>query len=152
VSQFNPSPISAILQLAAMQIQVALRNADSQVSTLSDAVAGIALVTAEFPPTMKEYGVALRNHAREAMMAMQYHDQMVQRLSHVRDALSELQQALTSNVGQNDWRDILRSVRNQFSMEDERMLFDQILAWPTDKVVMQSSSSVDSKQGHVELF
>ncbi len=152
MSQFNPSPISAILQLAAMQIEVALRNADSQVSTLSDAVAGIALVTAELPPTMKEYGVALRTHAREAMMAMQYHDQMVQRLSHVRDALSELQQALTSNVGQNDWHDILRSVRNQFSMEDERMLFDQILAWPTDKVLMQSSSSVDSKQGHVELF
>ncbi len=145
-------PVGAILQLAAMQIEVALQTAESQVSALSEAVAALAAIAPTLPAECGGASAALQRHSRAAMVAMHYHDQLMQRLSHVRDALTDLQRALAGPVDAQQWHEILCAVRNRFSMEDERLLFDRILAWPTDEISTHRVIATDSARGCVELF
>lgn len=152
MSHHQTPPIGAILQLAASQIEVALQVAESQVATLSDAVAAVAALAAALPASLGETATAISQHARAAIVAMQYHDQLMQRLAHVRDALTDLQRAIAEPAEAADWRQILGTVRGRFSMEDERMLFDKMLAWPTDEMVSHRVVSTDSARGCVELF
>ena len=65
---------------------------------------------------------------RRALVAMQFHDQLVQRVAHVRDALTELNEALSgAPAAEVDWATVLAGIRFRYSMEDERMLFDRII-------------------------
>jgi hemoglobin-like flavoprotein len=146
------SPTGAILQLAAMQIEVALQTAESQVTALSDAIAAIAQACGELPEAAAASATVLRRYASSAVVAMQYHDQLMQRLSHVRDALTDLRQALTTPASAEEWHRILQAVRGRFSMEDERLLFDEILAKPTDQTGSHRALASDSVRGAVELF
>ena len=146
------SPVGPILQLAAMQIEVALQAAESQVTTLSDSIAAIAAIAAALPASLGESAAALKLRTRDAIMAMQYHDQMMQRLAHVRDALTDVQRAMAEPVGAGEWWQLLNKVRNRFSMEDERQLFDSMVAWPAERAAQPEGPVADSMRGCVELF
>ena len=66
--------------------------------------------------------------AQTALVAMQFHDQLVQRVAHVRDALTELNEALNgAPAAEVDWATVLAGIRFRYSMEDERRLFDRII-------------------------
>ena len=58
------------------------------------------------------------------MFAMQFHDQLVQRVQHVRDALGDLHDALAAPAADVDWAAVLAGIRARYTMEDERRLFD----------------------------
>lgn len=145
-------PVGAILQLAATQIEVALQTAESQVASLSEAVAAMAAIAATLPVSVETQASVIRRHTSDAMIAMQYHDQLMQRLAHVRDALTDLRGALVEPIGADGWRQVLSAVRSRFSMEDERLLFDKILAWPAEQGASPRATSADSARGCVELF
>lgn len=148
----RPAILNAILQLAASQIEVALQAADSEVTSLSEAIAALTALASSLPPSLGEPAVAICQHAHSAIVAMQYHDQLMQRLMHVRDALTDVHRAITAPATADDWPQILGRVRARFSMEDERMLFDQILAWPADEASSPGAPAADSARGCIELF
>ena len=87
------------------------------------------------------------------MVAMQFHDQLVQRVAHVRDALTELNEALNgAPAAEVDWATVLAGIRFRYSMEDERMLFDRIIGSAACPDVNVPRRAHDSLRGSVELF
>jgi hypothetical protein len=148
-----PIPLPPLLELAAAQLEVALQNSNSQVERLAGSVAAFARLGAEMcahqDPAVAAQGVRVVAEAQRALFAMQFHDQLSQRIQHVRDALGDVHDALDAPAAPCA-SDLLKAIRARYTMEDERRLFDAVLgslpgAPPAD-------SEHESLRGSVELF
>jgi hypothetical protein len=85
------------------------------------------------------------------MFALQYHDQLAQRLEHVRDALGDMHDALAAPV-QPSARALLGVIRSRYTMEDERKLFDVVLGTLADAPRVDKDDEQEALRGSVELF
>jgi hypothetical protein len=82
------------------------------------------------------------------MVAMQFHDQLAQRVTHVREALGDVHDELLSG-STTDWSELVKKMRAHYTMEDERRLFDLVMwAFPGATVQRDEESLASS----VELF
>jgi hypothetical protein len=148
-----PVPLAAVLELVAMQLEVAMQNAAAQAERLSEAVAAFSAVGAHLranaDPTVLAQAEAIQQEAHRAMMAMQFHDQLAQRVTHVRDALGDVHDELLAGDEQ-DWSGLLRKMRGHYTMEDERRLFDMVLGTLPD--APGSPHEEEALQSSVELF
>jgi hypothetical protein len=149
----SPSvPLAAVLELVAMQLEVAMQNAAAQAERLSGSVAAFtttgARMRATGDPTLAQYAKAIEEEAGRAMVAMQFHDQLAQRVTHVRDALGDVHDELLT--GSNpDWSELVKKMRAHYTMEDERRLFDLVMwAFPG----ATSKREEESLASSVELF
>jgi hypothetical protein len=159
VSDFADTPVSALLELAASQLEVAAHTTDSQVETLANSIAALVTLSVELQAASgagtAPSGLARQivEQAQSALVAMQFHDQLVQRMAHVRDSLTELNEALTgAPAAEVDWATVLAGIRFRYSMEDERMQFDRIIGSKACPDVNAHDNSHDSLRGSVELF
>ena len=123
-------PLAAVLELVAMQLEVAMQNAAAQAEQLSQSVAQFTAIGARLraanDESLTSHAKAIEEEAIRAMMAMQFHDQLAQRVTHVREALGDLHDELRSGK-ESDWSELLRKMRAHYTMEDERRLFDMVL-------------------------
>jgi hypothetical protein len=147
--------IPPLLELTASQLEVALQNAAAQVERLSGSVAAFAKLGAEMcahqDPVVAAQGVRITAEAQRAMFAMQFHDQLSQRVQHVRDALGDLHDALAAPhlpCGGN----LLAVIRGRYTMEDERRLFDVVLGHLPEAPRAASNSESEALRSSVELF
>jgi hypothetical protein len=145
-------PLAAVLELVAMQLEVAMQSAAAQAERLSTSVAEFTAIGARMratqDATLTAHAAAIDQEAQRAMIAMQYHDQLAQRVTHVREALGDVHDELLSG-NSPDWTELVRKMRSHYTMEDERRLFD-LVVWafpntttPRDEEALPSS---------VELF
>ena len=159
MSDLANTPVAALLELAASQLEVAAHSTNAQMETLANSIAALVLLGAELQAA-NGAGVApdalaqkIVERAQTAVVAMQFHDQLVQRVAHVRDALTELNEALQTNPAANvDWATVLAGIRFRYSMEDERRLFDRIIGAAACPDVNCHDSTHDSLRGGVEIF
>jgi hypothetical protein len=141
-----PAPASdrelvSLLALAASQIEVALREAEAPVAVLAEIVAGLG-------PGAE---------AERATTALQFHDRLVQRLSHVQETLASLAKFVgaRSHVGPaSNWARLRDSIRGRFSMEQERVMFDLLVGGATPDQVLAALTDLRSggAASHVDLF
>jgi hypothetical protein len=159
VSELGNTPVSALLELAASQLEVAAHTTDAQVETLASSIAALVTLSVELkaasgagtPPGELAHKIVER--AQSALVAMQFHDQLVQRMAHVRDSLTELNEALSGGpVAEVDWATVLAGIRFRYSMEDERLQFDRIIGSTACPDVNAHDNTHDSLRGSVELF
>jgi hypothetical protein len=149
-------PLAAVLELVAMQLEVAMRNAAAQAERLSGSVAQFAATGARLGAALRDNGepelaaqaMAIEAEAQRAMMSMQFHDQLAQRLDHVRDALGDVHDELLAS-GTPDWSVLLRKMRGHYTMEDERRLFDLVLGVLPGAPAARDEQALPSS---VELF
>jgi hypothetical protein len=145
-------PLAAVLELVAMQLEVAMQNAAAQAERLSGSVAQFATISARMratgDPAVLAYCDAIQREAHRAMMAMQYHDQLTQRVTHVREALADVHEGLASGTAA-DWSALLARMRGHYTMEDERRLFDLVLGSLAEAPARREQESL---AGSVELF
>lgn len=153
------TPVAALLELASSQLEVAAHTTDAQVEMLANSIAALVTLGAELQAVAGDGTVPgtlarkIVEQARSALVAMQFHDQLVQRVAHVRDALTELGEALAgAPAAEVDWATVLAAIRFRYSMEDERMLFDQIIGATASPDVNGHDSTHDSLRGSVEIF
>ena len=85
------------------------------------------------------------------MFAMQFHDQLVQRVRHVRDALGDMHDALAAPNAPSAAA-LLKAIRARYTMEDERQLFDAMLSHLPGAPRSNGDQRHDSLRGSVELF
>jgi hypothetical protein len=148
-------PLPPLLELASAQLEVALQNSNSHVEKLAASVDAMSKLGAELrahqDPVVAERGARLLAEALNAMFAMQYHDQLAQRLEHVRDALGDMHDALAAPVAPPT-PVLLGAIRARYTMEDERKLFDVVLG--TLAVVPANDREVEHEalRGSVEMF
>jgi len=159
MSDLANTPVAALLELAASQLEVAAHTTDAQMQTLASSIAALVTLSAELQAA-NGAGTApdalarkIVERAQSAVVAMQFHDQLMQRVYHVRDALTELNEALNgSPAAEVDWATVLAGIRFRYSMEDERMLFDRIIGATACPDVNSHDSAHDSLRGGIEIF
>ena len=148
-------PLPPLLELATAQLEVALQNSNSHVAQLATSVDAISKLGAELrshqDPVVAEQGARLLAEALRAMFSMQYHDQLAQRLEHVRDALGDMHDALAAPVPAPA-RLLLGVIRSRYTMEDERKLFDVMLGPLADAPADDTDEDHEALRGSVEMF
>lgn len=148
-------PLPELLELTASQLEVALQNAAAQMERLSNCVATFSKVGAEMcahpDPVVAAQGVRVSAEAHRALFAMQFHDQLSQRVQHVRDALGDLHDALGAPEPPCVDK-LLAVIRGRYTMEDERRLFDVVVGRIQEPSRTGESSEHESLRGSVELF
>ena len=159
MSELGNTPVPALLELAASQLEVAAHTTDAQVETLASSIAALVTLSVELQAASGSGTVPgalahkIVEQAQTALVAMQFHDQLVQRVAHVRDALTELNEALSGGpVEEVDWATVLAGIRFRYSMEDERLQFDRIIGSTACPDVNNHDNAHDSLRGSVELF
>src|SRR5262245_43037443 len=101
MSDYANTPVGALLELASSQLEVATHASDARVELLAGSIAklvalGSQLQAAHAAGSASEaLAKEIVEQAQNALIAMQFHDQLVQRMAHVRDALTELNEALS---------------------------------------------------------
>jgi len=159
MTDLTHTPVIALLELASSQLEVAAHTSEAQVDTLASSIAALVTLGAELQaangaaPARDLLARRIVEQAQTALVAMQFHDQLVQRVAHVRDSLTELNEALSgSPAAEVDWATVLAGIRFRYSMEDERLLFDRIIGSTACPDVNSHDSAHDSLRGSVELF
>ena len=151
----NRIPLPPLLELASAQLEVALQNSNAQVERLAASVDAISRLGAQLRahenPVVAEQGARLLAEALSAMFAMQFHDQLAQRLEHVRDALGDMHDALAAPVPPPAHA-LLHAIRSRYTMEDERKLFDVVLGTLASAPTDESDDDTEALRGSVEMF
>ena len=133
--------LARLLGLAASEIEVALREAEPPVAELAAIVARLGVAAA----------------ASAATTALQFHDRLTQRLTHGRDTLASLARLLgerSQGGAGGDWDNLRRAIRGQYSMEQERAMFDLLVGGATPEQVLKALAEMrtNGAAGHVDLF
>ena len=155
MSKAFPIPLPPLLELSAAQLEVALQNSNSQVERLATAIAAFARIGAEMrahdDPAVVEHGERVSAEAQRALFAMQFQDLLAQRLTHVRDALGDMHDALAAPVAPPA-EVLLGAIRGRYTMEDERRLFDALVGKLPGAPAAHADSEHEALCSSAELF
>ena len=157
-----------MLNLAIAQIEVSMREGDESVETLTHSFTSMTgsvqvigraarqLQHNEDVTTIREAiesnceAVGAKMHA--AIVAFQFYDKLTQRVSHVRDSLAALSDLVDDPrrlYSPFEWYGLQEKIRSKYTMEDERAMFDALLAGATVEDALSAKLTPDPE---VELF
>ena len=165
-----------MLELAAGQVDAAMRDSNSSVQTLTDTFTSMAdtlstidVALGTLPDTIGNGMVKteIQDNARQvaqkvhqAIIAFQFYDKLVQRLDHVCHSLSGLS-GLVSDTGRlynpQEWSALQELIRSKYTMTEERGMFDAVMAGATvDEALKEYMTTrmqqVEDSGGEIELF
>jgi hypothetical protein len=160
----------SMLGVIASQIEAAMHETDAPAATLVETAHAMGSATQTIARCLFDFSGSparvfqdlmvlhdeLHTRAGKAATAIQFHDRLVQCLTHVCSSVSYLAEFMSSGGGPKsaaEWDDLRERIRGIHSMEQERTLFE----------ILNSSASSDEKQmavakpqassaGKVELF
>jgi hypothetical protein len=166
--------LRSFLELGAAQLESAMKDSDARVESLTGAINHVVEratllrgLVAELPAggdagarevaaQLATLGAELELDARQAVVAMQFYDKLIQRITHVRDGLAI--PAETIEAAPHDrsaaWEQLLERVRGRYSMVEERVLFDFLIRGTGPREMMQALTDLQgaSRPGELELF
>jgi len=110
---------------------------------------------AELVDTVESYRQAIAKNVNAAVVGMQFYDQLVQRLSHVRDGLACLAELVADESRARvpaAWSDLTQTLRAMYSMSHERNLFDAVMKGETREEATSGLAMPIATQCEVEWF
>ncbi|MBK8524128.1 MAG: hypothetical protein IPL58_08360 [Betaproteobacteria bacterium] len=165
-----------MLELAAGQIEAAMRDSGSSVEVLTDSFTGMADTlrtlsesasalpecsdggkTTEIRQTLLAAAEQVSGRVHQAIIAFQFYDKLVQRLGHVThslDALSNLVGDQQRIFNPQQWADLQENIRAKYTTPDEREMFEAVMRGvPASKAIEQYVEALKSKpDDDIELF
>jgi hypothetical protein len=163
--------LTAMLRVITSQIQSAMHETDAPATTLVETAHSLAKATQTVATCLFDFSGQparvfqdlmvlhddLHSRAGKAATAIQFHDRLVQVLTHVCSNLTYLSEFMASDKTKSaaEWAQLRDRVRNTHSMEEERTLFDQLNRANTPE---EQQQAVDQHRGaiggagKVELF
>ncbi len=165
-----------MLELAAGQVEAAMRESNASVEVLTDTFTSLAdtlqlidSAVATLPDTVgnglvkaeiqnNTHLVADKIH--QAIVAFQFYDKLVQRLAHVCHGLEGLSE-LVSDKGRlynpQQWVGLQEMIRSKYTMTEERAMFDAVIHGMSVEEALEHYMQVRMKEvedsgGEVELF
>lgn len=146
-AQLSAAELRSFLELGASQLEAAIKEADSRVNALTQAVTEVAAHSATLERLSKvleaaegdaalaarhevaEVSKAMAAATQSAVISLQFYDKMIQRLTHVRDGLAIPAESVARAPvnGSAAWEALLDRVRSRYSMVEERVLFDFLI-------------------------
>jgi hypothetical protein len=162
----------SMLGVIASQIEAALHETDAPASTLVETAHSLTTATQTIARCLMDFSGSparvfqdlmvlhddLHTRAGRAVTAVQFHDRLVQCLTHVCSSLSYLAEFLSSGSGpksDTEWNELRECVRGIHSMEQERILFDLLNRGATaeeKQAAIAEHQGAASGAGAVELF
>jgi len=160
-----------MLNLAVTQIDQSMHDGNQSVDTLASSFTELASIMAELSQDLNQLPESelkekmtfstsrASNNVHSAIMAFQFYDKLSQRLNHVSNDLS----ALTELIGEPStlysppaWKALQDKIREKYTMEEERTMFDQVLSGISIAEALEHyKSAMDAKDKadeDIELF
>jgi len=166
-----------MLNLAVAQIDQSMNEGNSSVSTLSESFTGLATNLTDIKSSILQMNdddddvdklkliiegssTTALDKVHSAIIAFQFYDKLTQRLDHVSQSLS----ALTSLIADPaalyspiEWRGLQESIRSKYTMEEERNMFDRVIAGvPIEEALAEFKQELlnrgDCEEDEIELF
>lgn len=164
-----------LLRVATGQVQAALADAHDTVARLHETFASLVDRLDKLDSTLTSQDTAAPQPTREALLAdsrqigeqvhqaivdFQFYDRLAQRLEHVASGLDNLGGLLIDPALQGDaeaWEILRLKLRDSYAMEEERALFDAVLAgMPLSEALDHAAHSqqrhVEESGGGIQLF
>jgi hypothetical protein len=162
----------AMLGVITSQIEAALHETDAPAAVLVETTHSLGKATETLAKCIFDFSGSpvrvfqdlmvlhddLHSRSGRAMSAIQFHDRLVQCLTHVCGSLTCLAEFISATNGPRsaaDWKDLRERVRGIHSMEHERALYDLFSAGASEdekKAAMAKHQSNAGGAGKVELF
>lgn len=165
-----------MLELAAGQVEAAMRDSSSSVEVLTDTFTALAdtlqLIDAAVDTLPDTIGNGLvkaeiqantqvvASKVRQAVVAFQFYDKLVQRLDHVCLSLAGLAQLVSDRqrlYSPAEWQALQQQILAKYTMSEERAMFETVLNGASVKQALDAymtarMEKVESSGGEVELF
>jgi len=166
-----------MLNLAVAQIDESMNEGNSSVATLSGSFTGLATNLRDIQSSilqMKDEDddtdklrliiegstTTALDKVHSAIIAFQFYDKLTQRLDHVSQSLGALTALITDPTALYspvEWRALQTSIRSKYTMEEERNMFDKVIAGvPIEEAIAQFKQAVLDRDGceedEIELF
>jgi len=161
-----------MLELAAGQVDAAMRDSNSSVGVLTDTFTSIVDTLQSIEHRMADFSdseaktgvlsdtqqVSMKVH--QAIIAFQFYDKLVQRLDHVCHSLSGLSGVVSDKsrlFNPGEWRSLQGQIRSKYTMAEECEMFDAVMAGKPVQEALQEymqarMKEVEQSGGDIELF
>lgn len=165
-----------MLELAAGQVEAAMRDSNASVEVLTDTFTSLAetlqiieAAVGTLPDTVGNGLVKseIENNTRlvtskvhQAIVAFQFYDKLVQRLDHVCHGLAGLSELVADRrrlYDPEEWQALQNSIRTKYTMVEESAMFEAVLGGmpvreALDQYMAERMKEVESSGGEIELF
>ncbi|RMF19467.1 MAG: hypothetical protein D6758_01940 [Gammaproteobacteria bacterium] len=154
-----------MLAVAVAQLEASLRESESSVNTLSNSftrMVGQLEATAKSPAHEALASELEDLHAEtvRCVVSFQFFDKMAQRLGHVKTGLQDLADLIGDPARLEDdssWLTLQQSIRNRYTMKEERDMFDAILQGATVEAALAAyleaiAKPAANESDDIELF
>ncbi len=161
-----------MLELAAVQIEAAMKDSNASVEVLTDSfttMAGYMRMisdTVQSLPDQGEVGVAKQNlvgvsdhvssMVHQAIIAFQFYDKLVQRLAHVGLSLGDLSDLVADRnrlFNPSEWVGLQERIKAKYSTRDEIAMFDAVMqGMPVHEAIEKFMADMKEKSDDIELF
>lgn len=137
----GPDELIRSAQTAAALIELAISESQQPVDTLGEALTRISTAAAA--------GARPRaDDVAACIESLQFHDRMVQELTHVRDLLAHVATGEPARDESRSWPALREALRSRFTSESHRLLFNLLMPDETAHEHIQ----LRADEGSVELF
>ena len=161
-----------MLELAAVQIEAAMKDSNSSVEVLTNSfttMAGYMHLISETVQTLPdegEVGAAKRNLSgvsehvsgmvHQTIIAFQFYDKLVQRLSHVGISLGDLSDLVADTqrlFKPDEWVQLQQKIRVKYTTREEIAMFDAVMqGMPVQEAVDKFMADMNERPDDIELF
>jgi len=165
-----------MMELAAGQVEAAMRESNSSVEVLTDTFTSLAetlqqidAAVATLPDTVGNGLVKAEiqsntdlvvSKVRHSIVAFQFYDKLVQRLAHVCQSLEGLSKLVSDRsrlYNPQEWVALQDQVRSKYTMAEERAMFDAVVdgmpvAEALERYMQVRMKEVADSGGEIELF
>ena len=161
------------LNLAVAHIEDSMSEGDESVEALTDSFTTMAGIIQMIEHSFEEQtdsvsadlkdaiagSHCLHDKVHSAIIAFQFYDRLVQKLSHVNhslEALSNLIGDKTRLFNPHEWMALQEKIRSRYTMESERLMFDALMRGRSVQEALQEAAryehSAGSEHGDIDLF
>ncbi len=155
-----------MLELTSAQIRSSMLDGEDSVSELTATLQSLAALTSQLdelieknPAEAKQVAATLRTSINAGVVACQFHDRVTQRLDHVTKSLGKIGALIVEPKDFSDiskWQTLQDSMRNTYTMESERLMFEQIMMGRSVEEALEiyrhQFSEAEDDSDDVELF
>lgn len=161
-----------MLELGAVQIESAMRDSGTSVDVLTDSFTSMAgymrlisdavhaLPNNEETKATKEQLVGSTEHVssmmHQAIIAFQFYDKLVQRLTHVCHGMGMLSSLVADKsrlYNPGEWVSLQNEIRSKYSTREELAMFEAVMSGvPVNEAVEQFMHEMKDKGDEIELF
>lgn len=161
-----------MLELAAVQIEAAMKDSNSSVEVLTNSFTTMASYmrtisdTVETLPEQGEVGLAkqslsgisehVSSMVHQAIIAFQFYDKLVQRLAHVGISLGDLSNLVGDShrlFNPAEWVGLQTKIKCKYSTREEIAMFDAVMnGTPVHEAIERYMAEMKEKSDDIELF